>query len=280
MYLYEGHLGSLYLTKSKQDNNSLYCDQCGDYDWELGEVFTWQDIVNVIGIDDIQVDSCDGGWARDYVYDVMQELGDVPDEETVYKYMKDMKIRNAFDTVTNIRYEKDSEYDLDYYNEILIEEFPFIKETDEGYPVEGIKELLQIYTWIDEIPDGWRRAFGLDLLYELKTSLIKDGCLDTFAFTQIKEKFGTLRIYATGYDKNTRNVIAKYEELSQYFCVHCGKRAKYISQGWICPWCEDCVREIRDTVKPIEDIYHLDIDKEIEKIKTNFRYEDYWTTLN
>ena len=178
MYLYEGHLGSLYLTDEKRDFKDLYCDQCGDSDWELGEVFSWLDVINAIGIDDIQVDYGDGGWARDYVYEVMQELGDVPDEETVYKYMKELKISNAFQQIISLETEEDAEYELDYYNEILMDEFPFIKETDEGYLVESAKEFLQIYTWIDEIPEGWRKAFGLDLLKELKEALIKDNCLE------------------------------------------------------------------------------------------------------
>ena len=36
IWVYEGHLGSLYATCHQQDFDDLYCDECGDYDWEVG----------------------------------------------------------------------------------------------------------------------------------------------------------------------------------------------------------------------------------------------------
>ena len=36
MYIYEGHLGSLYYTEEPQDFDMLYCDTCGDCDQLLG----------------------------------------------------------------------------------------------------------------------------------------------------------------------------------------------------------------------------------------------------
>lgn len=35
-YIYESHLGGLYATEESLDFDLLYCDQCGDYDHELG----------------------------------------------------------------------------------------------------------------------------------------------------------------------------------------------------------------------------------------------------
>ena len=35
-YIYEGHMGGLYCTDESQDWDDLYCEQCGDSDWELG----------------------------------------------------------------------------------------------------------------------------------------------------------------------------------------------------------------------------------------------------
>lgn len=37
MYLYESHLGGFYPTDEQLDNEDLYCETCGDYDWEIGE---------------------------------------------------------------------------------------------------------------------------------------------------------------------------------------------------------------------------------------------------
>ena len=43
MYIYEGHMGGLYCTDDVQDWESLYCEQCGDSDWELGYAETLED---------------------------------------------------------------------------------------------------------------------------------------------------------------------------------------------------------------------------------------------
>ena len=255
MYLYKGHMGTLYFSDRKLEFRELYCEQCGDSDFLLGEVNTWKEAVDAIGIDDIQVDSYDGGFARDYIYEVFSEFDDIPPEEEFYAYLKKLKIEKAFENAYALKYEKNAEYDLDYYNEILTEEFPFIKEEKEEVITEYVKEYLNIRTWLDEIPDGWRKAFGLNLLYDLKEALALDGTSDEFAFLEIKEKYGALRITATGCGEKTNEVIEKYGKLSKYYCVYCGKKAKFITQSWICPWCEECINIIHDSYKPIEEVY-------------------------
>lgn len=42
-YIYQGHMGGLYCTDESQDWESLYCEQCGDSDWELGYAETMED---------------------------------------------------------------------------------------------------------------------------------------------------------------------------------------------------------------------------------------------
>ena len=42
-YIYEGHMGGLYCTDDSQDWEDLYCEQCGDSDWELGYAETLED---------------------------------------------------------------------------------------------------------------------------------------------------------------------------------------------------------------------------------------------
>ena len=36
LYIYESHLGGLYTSDFPLDDDFLYCDECGDHDWELG----------------------------------------------------------------------------------------------------------------------------------------------------------------------------------------------------------------------------------------------------
>lgn len=40
MYIYESHSGGLYTSDELIDSDCLYCEQCGDSDWLLGEVNT------------------------------------------------------------------------------------------------------------------------------------------------------------------------------------------------------------------------------------------------
>ena len=125
-----------------------------------------------------------------------------------------------------------------------------------GYSEEG--ELDYKYTWEDELPAGWRKAFCPQMWDELRAILEKAKYVDKFRFAQIKEKYGSLRLYYNGVPEEIYNEIeaweTKYEELSEKTCIHCGKPAKYISIGWISPWCEDCAKEINDVVIDINDI--------------------------
>ena len=113
------------------------------------------------------------------------------------------------------------------------------------------------YTELDEMPEGWRKAFGIALCEELKQELLAAGgekALDEYMIVQIKEKFGALRWYDNGCtEKWFREILPKYEELSERTCIHCGKPAKFISTGWISPWCEECAKEVHDRMVPVEE---------------------------
>ena len=52
MYLYESHMGGLYLSEKVLSYDDLYCETCGDSDWLLGEVDTWQDVLDRITEED------------------------------------------------------------------------------------------------------------------------------------------------------------------------------------------------------------------------------------
>lgn len=129
----------------------------------------------------------------------------------------------------------------------------------------------------EQLDPGWAKAFGDDLYDEILKALKKDECdPDEFDFDEIKEKFAALRIYAHGYGKNTEDVIDKYEDLSKYFCGHCGKIAKFITNGWFYPFCEDCIKEINSSYMPIKEFYGFDnkeILEEIEKIGNGEKVE-------
>lgn len=48
LYIYESHLGGFYYTNEEQDDESLYCEQCGDCDTYLGKAEDVYDIVEIL----------------------------------------------------------------------------------------------------------------------------------------------------------------------------------------------------------------------------------------
>lgn len=188
------------------------------------------------------------------------------------------------------------------------------------------------YTVLDDMPEGWRIAFGDLMCEEIDHELRRFDYQDKYEITEIKEKYGSLRWYDNGtpyklsekpakefeihgfdvlernwdpnryvlrslwsdhyinpFDNNVdmtqeemdkynkdaihhyalyeiidecrvQDIIDKYTELSRNICINCGKPAKYMSKGWISPYCEDCAKEmmkgseynLRDSFTPID----------------------------
>lgn len=127
-------------------------------------------------------------------------------------------------------------------NKHLVEEYPFLlphnrwtDAVDEDYNYE--------YTELDDMPDGWRNAFGLQMCEELKQALLEEGgekLLSEYRINQIKEKFGGLRFYTNWTTPKTNKIIDKYENISYSTCICCGAPAKWITKGWISPFCDKC----------------------------------------
>ena len=99
MYIYEGHLGSLYTSYDELDYKDLYCEQCGDSDWLIGYAATreeaWEllkdstctfdnslcDNCSHAADDDYCNNECDnwlhsGGWDYDYVQEFINSNWD------------------------------------------------------------------------------------------------------------------------------------------------------------------------------------------------------------
>ena len=84
------------------------------------------------------------------------------------------------------------------------------------------------------------------------TNIVADMCKELDAYrekrasnlelTQIKEKFGELRVYSDGGDDMVDNIIRKYEVLSRITCMGCGNPGMMRKTGWMrchCDICED-----------------------------------------
>lgn len=126
----------------------------------------------------------------------------------------------------------------------------------------GLFHILPSYTELDSLDKGWRIRFGEDICRDIRNSLLHTytkeiknkifisyiiayvkgiRMLLNYRIEQIKEKYGSLRWYSMGDTEEIHNIINKYETISYNTCIVCGKPAKYITKGWICPYCEEHV---------------------------------------
>ena len=127
-------------------------------------------------------------------------------------------------------------------NKELIKDFPFIQIDD-----------FEDVTWLDFMPAGWKKAFGRKMCEEIKECLVKENCLDTYVVVNVKEKWGKLDWFSFSETPATDEIEEKYHELSGQTCCGCGKLATMISLGWVCPWCDDCAKDIKGKFKRIKE---------------------------
>lgn len=86
--------------------------------------------------------------------------------------------------------------------------------------------------------DGWHGI--LRAACKLIDFREKQASERTFSFLQIKEKFGTLRLYHHGGDSYCEGVIDMAEAMSAVTCEQCGAPGKPNDGGWISTLCEGC----------------------------------------
>ena len=161
-------------------------------------------------------------------------------------------------------------------NKKLVEKFPFLIPTNrwsgqritdgKGFWPDSSNDVPKYdyeYTELDEMPIGWRKAFGEQMCQELKDALVKDNILDKYRILQIKEKYGALRWYSNFDTEETAKVISKYENLSEHICVECGAQATQYTLSWISPYCDECAKKIKyDKLIPASEYWQTDEDDE------------------
>lgn len=113
-----------------------------------------------------------------------------------------------------------------------------------------------------ECADGW--YFLLNKVFAQIQQHIDDHCCDVvsidgkessvpqFVALQIKEKFGSLRIYFSGGDDYCSSIIAFAETLSFGICENCGKMNEQVGRvekGWIQSLCASCSSEYHKEIK-------------------------------
>ena len=127
-------------------------------------------------------------------------------------------------------------------NQQLIERYPFIRPQ---HSLSGAHSIGFESTVLDDMPVGWRTAFGEDLCKEIMEELVRNNCVDSYQVLQIKEKYGELRWYSQGgTERIHREIVPKYERMSRRICIQCGQPATLVSKSWVTPLCNACVEQI------------------------------------
>ena len=137
------------------------------------------------------------------------------------------------------------------HNWILCGKYPFLIPRYD-WSGEIIEDYDYTSTYLDDIPVGWKIAFGEMMCEEIKQELVRCNYLDEFRIIQAKEKFGQARIYTNGepIDCIVQEIIDKYSVLSENICIICGKPDVPITNnGWISPYCKKCFTAPTDWYK-------------------------------
>lgn len=117
------------------------------------------------------------------------------------------------------------------------------------------------YTSLDQMPSGWRIAFGEDWardVQEILNNKLTEEERDEVCILDMKEKYGFLDVDINFYSAEMDAVLEKYKKLSKFTCIGCGKPATKISWTWICPWCDDCSTKVRATMIDINEFFKED----------------------
>ena len=166
-------------------------------------------------------------------------------------------------------------------NKKLIDEYPFLLPRNR-WTGRVSDNYDYSYTELDiaEVSDAWREKLLVPMFKEIKKELERaEACrteetaerkrfsrcyagtndaenndyLHVWAITQIKEKWGALRVYSNFSSKELNAIISKYSKKSERTCWKCGKTAKVVSQGYILPFCEECSKEETGPFIPINE---------------------------
>lgn len=70
MYIYQSHMGGLFLSGDVLDYEQTYCETCGDSDYLLGYAETREEAWNLLR-DDTNINGS-GGWDYEYVQEFLK----------------------------------------------------------------------------------------------------------------------------------------------------------------------------------------------------------------
>lgn len=95
-------------------------------------------------------------------------------------------------------------------------------------------------TLLDDLPAGWKKAFGESLCLYLKDALEQSGNFDDYVVYNAGRRLGRLLWVDNCNDDRVRSVIDRYADMSAETCCVCGERADVFSVSERMPYCRSC----------------------------------------
>ena len=181
----------------------------------------------------------------------------------------------------------------------LLKKYPFliyrnIYTGEKTYSGEEESENLKYNYYTVWNRTGWKKVWlnYLKHVFYLYDNVWTEDEKKAFSFLQIKEKYGSLRIY-TSFTDSRYNLEVIAEMLSEWTCISCGKtprnkegkRIIWRTTGWICPYCEKCAKkeiagnqelseedkETLDSIKEVNDGFKTHRYSKDEEIITHYK---------
>ena len=163
-------------------------------------------------------------------------------------------------------------------NKALVEHYPFLLPRN-VWTDEILENYDYSYVRGAELPEGWRLLF-LQMCEDIRQPLIDANYLDKFRFSQIKEKYNTMRLYHCGAPEAVDEILRKYEVMASYICTRCGQPATIESQGYVASYCDKCWEKVGKYYhgEPIEfkASYTITGFKDGEKYTKTISFENEW----
>lgn len=164
------------------------------------------------------------------------------EQDRVYVPEEEKDFNDFIDTLYGIIIDPTNKQTQNY---LMIKRYPFLlpkNRWDKGLNIADEYGFDFTYTEISRMPKGWFKAFGIQMLNEIRDFMLLHNpkFLYQYMITDIKEKYGGLRWYDYGTPKGMYEIINKYEKLSYETCIKCGEAATHTTTGWIMPLCDDC----------------------------------------
>lgn len=89
-YIYESHLGGYYASKVYATPDDLYCESCGDSDWNLGQYDTLRQFLEETANN---ID-CNDGWGGYPLESVIEDIGWAFEDKLTYDEAKEIVLTN------------------------------------------------------------------------------------------------------------------------------------------------------------------------------------------